>query len=415
LSKIKIVTRSGVIITLTEKQKAVYDLKLNKYTPKEISEKLGICRGTINDHVASIRKKCGYDPFTEENSCGKTKVISNEASPEEQSEIEFLRKQAKYLKSQINKITTANAIEDKIVDLFGESIKSHKPTKTIKEKPSNKTSDEELVLCIGDVHAGEIILSEETMGLNSYNMDVMKERMNKLYNGTNSIVNKMSNHTYNKLHIFCLGDMVSGLIHDELMSGVAVVDQVIQTAHIISEMIEKWSYKFPEIEISAVVGNHGRLQKQIRHKKKYDNFDYLMYYMIKSMCRELVNVSFNIPKSPFLIKKIYDFNFLLMHGDSKVQSYAGIPFYKIRKTDSNLTQTLTASKNIFPHYVVMGHYHTNNTLDKAGMGKIIINGSMVGTSDFALNTMFVSGEPKQTLFGVHKEYGVTSTFDVFVR
>jgi hypothetical protein len=409
--KVDVVTPHGERIELTKKQKEVYELKQKKLTYKEIAVRLDIPFKTVDSRVRSIIQLCKENPFKNI----PVVPVEPQVSEEEQTENEFLKHQVRHLKSQLNKATKTNAIDSKVIELFKDSITTFKPTKTIKEKSANTTSNEELVLCIGDVHAGEIILSEETMGLNSYNMDIMEDRMNKLYNGTNSIVKKMSNHTYDKLHIFCLGDMVSGLIHDELLAGVAVVDQVVQTAHILAEMIEKWSYQFPEVEISAVVGNHGRLQKQIRHKKKYDNFDYLMYHMIQSMCGELTNVTFNIPKCPFLIKKIHNFNFLLMHGDSKIQSYAGIPFYKIRKTDANITQTLTAEKGIFPHYVIMGHYHTNNTLDKSGTGKIIINGSMVGTSDFALNTMFVSGEPKQTLFGVHKEYGVTSTFDIFLK
>jgi hypothetical protein len=208
--------------------------------------------------------------------------------------------------------------------------------------------------------------------------------------------------------------MVSGLIHDELLAGTAIVDQVIETAYILAEMIAKWSKRFPKIEISGVVGNHGRLKKQVTHKKRYDNFDYLMYHMIKSQCAGLDNVDFIIPKSPFLIKRIYKFNFLLTHGNSKVPSYAGIPWYGIRRMDGNITQTWFAEKGEFLHYTVIGHFHSNNTLDKAGMGKIIVNGSMIGTSDFALNSLFVSGEPKQTLFSVHKEYGVTCKFDILL-
>jgi hypothetical protein len=405
-----VVTINNKILEVTKEQREVLELRNKGLTNDEIAEKLNVERDVVYSRLYRVKKR--YEKMFKED-LDISSYEDEDIVLEDQSELEFLRHQVRHLKTVVNKYKKGDALEERLIQLFDDSIRSIAPRKVISEKKKNtKLSEEELVLCVGDVHAGEVIESEEVMGLNYYNMDVMKKRMEILYNRVNAIVDKMQGYRHNKLHIFFLGDMVSGLIHEELLAGTAVVDQVVETGYILSEMIEKWGSRFKEIDVSAVVGNHGRLQKQVRYKKKYDNFDYLMYHIIRARCKDLSNVDFAIPKSQFLIKQIYDYNFLLTHGDSKVQSYAGIPFYGIRRMDTNITQTLVAEKNIFPHYTVIGHFHSNNTLDKAGMGKIIMNGSMIGTSDFALNRMFVSGEPKQTLFSVHKDYGVTCKFDV---
>jgi hypothetical protein len=202
----------------------------------------------------------------------------------------------------------------------------------------------------------------------------------------------------------------SGMIHDELLQGTTVTDQVIILSEILSEMIKKWSRVYEEIDVCGVIGNHGRLTKKPYFKNKYNNFDYLCMKMIEARCENLENVVFQLPKSPFMIKQIFDKNFLLMHGDG-IKGSMGIPFYGLKRMDSNMSQALVVGKDIYPSHICMGHFHTQNSMDKMG-GKIIMGGSLKGTDPFCLGAMFVSGEPKQKCFSVHKENGVTWEMDI---
>jgi hypothetical protein len=221
----------------------------------------------------------------------------------------------------------------------------------------------------------------------------------------------MTGYNYNKLHIFGLGDFVSGNIHDELnYEGIPITDQTILVGELISELIHKWSSRFKEIELTGITGNHGRTTKKPEYKRGWSGWDYMALKWIEIKCENLNNVTFNIPKSLFALQTIYKWNFLIFHGQN-IKSYMGIPHYGIQRTNANLTQTLAYEKNFYPHYMVLGHFHNPNILAKIG-GNIIINGSIKGTDEYAYGKMFVSGKPSQKLLSVHKDRGITWSMDI---
>lgn len=366
---------------------------------EEISIILGITKKAAHKRVKRLQNR-----------------VSSESEPQAVKEPDqFLLEQLKYYKALDRKNKKTNAFEEELLRKFDEHLSIARPEHNLRKiRHTHKNDDEELVLLIGDTHIGEIVNPEEVMGLNHYNVDVARTRVNRMYNAVEAIVDRVQGYENSKLNIFFLGDIVSGLIHDELMRGeTPVAEQTVIAGYTFLELIEKWAARFPEVEVYGVVGNHGRLQKQVRHKKVYNNFDWIAYRFMELGCRGLDNVRFNLTKSKFARTEIFDWKFLLNHGDSKTPSYAGIPFYGIKRADTNMTQTLVAAEGWFPNYVCMGHIHSNNTLDRAG-GAIYINGSMIGTSDYALNALSRGGSPKQTLLSVHRNLGVNCKYDLYL-
>jgi predicted phosphodiesterase len=280
-----------------------------------------------------------------------------------------------------------------------------------KQKDDVKQINEELVLCLSDWHIGENVSIDETNGINEYNVLIVRERISKMLSSVLNIMSIMQGYNYKKLNIFCLGDMVSGLIHEELLQGVAIVDQVMIAGDELTRIIRTLLEYFEEIEISCVVGNHGRMSKKPVNKKKYDNFDFLAYHFSKIRFENEKRVIFNIPESAMLIKNIQNYNFLLRHGDTKIQSYAGIPFYGIKRANTQIKQTYLGFKDIIINYDIMGHLYSQNTLDSIG-GKIIMVGSLKGTDEFSLNTYMSGSNIRQLLFSVHREYGLTWAMDL---
>jgi hypothetical protein len=57
-------------------------------------------------------------------------------------------------------------------------------------------------------------------------------------------------------------------------------------------------------------------------------------------------------------------------------------------------------------YMGIGHFHNAGTLDLM-RGRLIINGSVVGGSDFATGGMFTTSNACQYLCGFHKDVGIT--------
>ena len=84
-----------------------------------------------------------------------------------------------------------------------------------KEESSTKESS---VLMLSDIHYGESIKLEETQGLGFYNEKVSARRIQMLTDSVIRIVKKqLRGYILNTLHIFGLGDWVSGTIHEELL------------------------------------------------------------------------------------------------------------------------------------------------------------------------------------------------------
>ena len=154
-------------------------------------------------------------------------------------------------------------------------------------------SEEELVLCLGDIHAGEVVKAEELNGLNEYNFDILTHRLKSLADSVIAIAkNKLSGYTFRKLHILGLGDWVSGTIHDELVESADgnVVEWTMNLAYIVAQMVRELAVEFEEIEFVGIVGNHGRLHKKPRFKARYVNWDYICYQMLSGFLAKQKNV-----------------------------------------------------------------------------------------------------------------------------
>ena len=371
--------------------------------PKDVS----FTRKQIREKVKKLYKKFGINP----------KSIRNKAELKERDfnndylETTYLKNQLRIRDNEIKKLQDKAACDYTLVRMFEESLDRFEPITYITPQPFKpvKTS-EEVVILLSDIHYGEVVSNEAMLDSNSYDTLVAKQRLDKWFNAIRAILNKLSGYNHKKINLFLLGDMVNGMIHEELKSGTCEVDQVLELGEIISQIILELSKEY-DVDVSAVVGNHGRFNKKPSFKKKYNNFDYLVYKFVETRCEKLENVTFTIPKAGMMIKEINGHNFLLRHGDSKVQSFAGIPFYGIQRASNKITQTIAYLKDTFIHYEVLGHFHTTNVLEKVG-GSIIMNGTLKGGDEFALESMLTSSDAKQTIFGVHKEHGKTWQFDV---
>lgn len=316
-----------------------------------------------------------------------------------------------YWKKKYNELLNLQAFEDRIVNLLDNSLQKY-PSINVTSKKINKPYHE-VVLLLSDFHAGEEIIPTEILNLNEFNMDILKDRLDKLFNNIVCLFETYNLFDVNKINIWLLGDMVSGIIHEELLQGTSVVDEVVFTGEYVSSMLYNFAKEFKNVSVCCVIGNHGRFDKKPHNKKKYSNLDYLLYKYMEAKCSNLTNISFNIPKSPFIIESIFDYNFFISHGDTYTKS-AMYPQSGVRRTSDNITNTLSYKQNKYIHYYCLGHYHNVNQFDRPG-GKIIMNGSLVGYNEYAFNKNLGFSEPKQISFVVDDRFGVNTVMEVPVE
>jgi len=321
----------------------------------------------------------------------------------------------KELKKINKRLVNEISLDDKVVSVFENVVEPFEFTQFIDPPKRHKSlgKNETLIHPIADPHIGENILSYEVQNLNEYNIEILKERLNTLFQSFYSILNnRMTTYAYDRIIIPLMGDMVPGLIHAELKeTSEPIAESVTIAAYSIANYIIKIASMFPdtEIDVIGVVGNHGRLSEKVSYKKIWNNFDYFVYQLIKALCVNYPNIKFAIPKSFNHIEQVYDFNFDFRHGDERVQFFANLPYYGITRLVNNESMLQAFCNDTLVQYYVLGHYHQYVKLPKTG-GDITICPSLIGMSEFSIKKGFSSSKPEALLFSVHPEHGKTWEF-----
>jgi len=367
---------------------------------KEIAQKLG----TTPKYVSKVRNK--YKDKISPEYISKEE-IEKEIQKLRQKEIEKYYKKFKEFKIREENIISAlsNVIPKFPIpnkEIFNQSGNNFEILKSKRNSISTKTT---AVLLLSDWHIGEYVSPEETFNYGVFNSEIAAARVELILEKT---INILLNHEYidvEKLIVVALGDMVSGTIHEELETtqDLNAAEQLYYSAYLLAFLLNDLSKYFPKIEFYGVIGNHGRLKKKKYYKEKYVNYDYIVYQIASLLLRDNKNIEFNIPKSPHIIVKIYNHNFLFTHGDN-IRSWAGIPWYGIHRYANNMREIFNF-QNIILNGVAMGHFHQPAFLDRIN-GPIIVNGSLKGVDEYSLSYGLAS-RPSQTLFGVTNKYPLT--------
>lgn len=273
------------------------------------------------------------------------------------------------------------------------------------QKPKKGFGHETDLLQLSDLHAGEVVSSEETMGMGGYDMEILNKRLYLLFHKTTELVDIRRGTLYiPDLVIAEQGDMLSGEIHDELVrTNVGhMMTIAVRTAFLISQGIASISPHFEKIEVVCTVGNHPRLYHKPHFKQKYINWDYLCYQWQAMFCRSLPNVTFVIPKAPFIIYQVENTNCLMLHGDT-IRSWMGVPYYGIERAALRLREMFQAADQSYDA-LLMGHFHNRADIDKAP-GPIIVNGSLKGGDEFSIGSLQTTNKPSQNLIYFHEKNG----------
>mgnify|MGYP003647635688 FL=1 len=269
-----------------------------------------------------------------------------------------------------------------------------------------------VVAPLTDTHVGDRVDINQTYGLSQYDIELFNKR---LYGWTYQVIN-LSNLRRNiapikELVIPMLGDMISGDIHEELARTNVenCMMQMMNGAYLIAQSIRELSSHFPQIRVPAVVGNHGRMTRKIPSKEKYMDWDYMMYQWVAAFCRDLTNVSFEIPKSFMHIFEVANQRVLIMHGDS-VAGGGGL---------NSITSAITKLRSVVQYgdrlvegdtrftgfdAVMIGHFHRIDEYD-IGTGPLLINGTLKGGDEYTTSRLHVATAPKHLISYWHPDIG----------
>jgi hypothetical protein len=286
-------------------------------------------------------------------------------------------------------------------------------------KTNAKPSTETLVQMLSDFHAYETVKPSRVRDFNAYNAAIFGLRARGVVENHIAIKRKLEaggGWRFPELVIALNGDLISGTIHELERHSDApnVVLAVYGAAMVLAQMIRDLGANYEAVRIFCTSGNHGRLPdaRRVQQKDPLRNWDAMIAILAKEATRNIPHIEWVIPDSYAVGYSIEGWRFVQMHGH-EVKSWNQIPYYGLNRVVTNLN-ALEASRGKPIHYWLFGHFHSLSQIPAAG-GETIVNGSLIGGNEFSVNGLGKADMPKQWLFGVHREHGVTHRWPVGVN
>lgn len=346
-----------------------------------------------------MSKKAGLGEFDE--------IAGEESARKQEIEIDVLRARVAELETERRRERKAEVFDERVaaaVEMAAESRKTTYSPRVIPKSKRSKTKHE-FVLLWSDLHAGEVVSSEETGGINTYDWATMLKRLDSL---RESLFSYQDNRSFpvERLRIAALGDMLSGNIHDELVATneIPLAEAVVQLGIDGAEWVESLTERFPRIDVAGVIGNHPRAHKKPWAKQGYDNADWTAYHIMSLLLKRNKRISFDIPKAaqhPITVAKNH--RLLLWHGDGVRSTMPGVPWGGITRRVAQLRQQYVSSGNPID-YFACGHFHQANAVEG---GRIFVNGSIKGVDEYSLKAFGGGLPPQQMLLTFHPGRGFT--------
>jgi len=253
---------------------------------------------------------------------------------------------------------------------------------------------EEAGLIVSDLHSG----LEYEGSDNKFNMDIAKERVQRLFNDTGEILRKYYPHVKN-LHVFLAGDIVdgSGIFKGQEFSTAPITEQIEKTPSMIVEGLKLVS-DF-NLRLYGVAGNHGRVAKGVSQH----NWDNVVYRIIEQM----IDIPFEIASDFYLPVEIKGHKFILLHGDNITHSKT--PSSYIERAVGEFTR-MFKDMGIYFESLLMGHFHSAQWLPHA-----IVNGSICGNTNFTIGKLHLNEPARQVLFFVDEKHGITEVRKIQIQ
>jgi len=267
------------------------------------------------------------------------------------------------------------------------------PAKARTIKPRTSRPSAAMVALISDLHTGEVVSAAQTDSWGMFNYAIAERRLS-VYGERMIRWLETQRHGYNvdTLYVVCLGDMVSGDIHEELSRSAEFPSpvQAVAAGRLLAGWVSEQSAHYKRVVVHAIGGsNHGRLTVKPQSKDgTLNSYDYITYEYARALLLKHKNVTVNHYASKKQLVEINGYQFLCEHGDS-VKAWMGIPWYGTERSMSREARRRLAKimedlrRDVEPSggydYLLSGHWHTPFI---GPSGKLIVNGSVSGTSEY---------------------------------
>lgn len=272
-----------------------------------------------------------------------------------------------------------------------------------------------LVACFSDFHVGEVVDPEEMGGYNAYNVEIAEQRVRRFFTRTIKLARDyLAGVEYDGIVVPCLGDNVSGDIHDEFRdtNGLTTWDSVLELVPWMERGLEMFLDEFGKVHVTSNPGNHGRDSVRPRYKKRAaHNADTAVIKMLAKKFEGVPEITFDIPDGIFGNFQVYNTRFRTEHGD-EAKGGGGIQgaMLPIALRTHRIRKQAEAEGNPFD-ILLMGHWHQLMLFTSKGFA---VNGAGKGYDEYARGKGFEPELPQQSLLVVTPEHGIGAQMPIFV-
>lgn len=378
-----------------------YNKKPSTYTADEIYE-IGLLHKTLPQTEKSwgdlveylgyagtasgLRSFVNYRAAREKEQTEFIENFSDEISAEEKSFQDIFKDKVKTrdavntYKAMLRNEARLEAFKESLI----QAIKTIKPieVKVSKDsKVSKPNKDIEAVALLSDLHIG----TNCNNFYNTFNSKVAKTRLDKY---AEEIIHYCNLMKVSKLNVLNLGDLISGNIHTNarITAEFDLVDQITKAAELVSAFLIKLTSLGIDVTYRSCTDNHSRATANKDEAIESENFNRLIDWYLEVRLQKypikFINDNIDISLGKFDLlngKKVMFAHGHLENINKCIDSFCG-------------------ATREFIDYVILSHFHTSKEKSYNG-GKVIVNGSIVGTEQYALSKrLFSSAEQKLLIF-----------------
>lgn len=347
----------------------------------------------------------GLCKYRKENGLIDIPGIDDDFGGEIELKVAYAKLLSEYEKIKSKQDEIASAVYRAVKD----TIVSEAPVKLSKEfnpaKGKKALKDEEVAVAV----LADWQLAKVTP---DYNSSVCEERIDTFAQKVIDLTNiQRADHAVNKLHIWCLGDIVEGELifpgQSFLVDGGLYRQVTVDGPRIMKKFINKMLENFEEVTFVGVIGNHGAVGGRSRRDHDPEtNADRMLYRIVQLMYENEKRINFHIPdgrgdRNWYAIDKIGNYKSLLVHGD---QFGSLSTMYSFQKKVYGWK--VGAIQDEFDD-VYCGHFHTPTKMTFNTV-QFRISGSPESTNTYAMESLAAIGQPSQPLMFVHPEKGIVT-------
>lgn len=324
-----------------------------------------------------------------------------------------LEQKLKFLTAQ-NKMLEQDNLSNEQVKAFIHEAKQYRPIPPKWMMPKHTAGlTGTPILMASDWHWGETVSAAQMNYVNAYSREIAHARAERFFaKPIDLLLNHMAHPKYDRLIMPCIGDMLSGNIHEELAESnwAPVLVCLVDLLGVMIAGLEQLGKAFGKVYVPWIVGNHGRTHKKMRFKNRaFDNYEWILGHMLARHFAGNDAFHFEIADSPNLPFNVYNTRFLMNHGD-EFRGGGGISgiFSPIIRGDAKKRRQAMATNRNYD-YLLIGHWHCLQSY--AG---VRTNGTLKGMDEFSQGMGFDFQRPCQDLFVVHPEHGITCQWPLYV-